>query len=431
MLLKKFNWVYTIDGEIMKKRKLKIGNIILFGLAVLVTSFILFTIITSLFKKEDVKLFNIKGKTLSEIETYTKENNISLNIDYEYSDDVKKDGIIKQSIENDTKITDNMKLDIVVSKGIDYKKYNVDELGFVPIMMYHGIHNLKNEDTEFIGGNVDEDGYQRTAEAFREDLEFYYMNGYRMIRLNDYINGIIDVKAGLSPIVLTFDDGLENNIKVTGLDKDGNIIIDPNSAVGILEEYKKKYPDFNVTATFFVNGGLFNQNEYNEKILNWLVDNGYDVGNHTNSHPDFTTISSTQSQREVSSIYKILDKIIPNKYVKIVALPFGSPYDIDHTNFKDILSGNYDGYEYETISTLRVGWEPERSPFSKNVNIKFLKRIRAYDANGKEGSFDIKSTFKNLEANRYISDGDKNTIVIMENDEKYLGNTYNLEVIKY
>lgn len=71
-----------------------------------------------------------------------------------------------------------------------------------------------------------------------------------MIRLNDYINGIVDVELGKSPIVLTFDDGLENNIKVTGLDSDGNIIIDPNSAVGILEEFKKKYPDFNVTATF-------------------------------------------------------------------------------------------------------------------------------------------------------------------------------------
>ena len=32
------------------------------------------------------------------------------------------------------------------------------------------------------------------------------------------------------------------------------------------EEFKKKHPDANVTATFFVNGGIFNQNEYNEKI---------------------------------------------------------------------------------------------------------------------------------------------------------------------
>ena len=47
------------------------------------------------------------------------------------------------------------------------------------------------------------------------------------------------------------EEGNEDNIKVTGLDDKGNIIIDKNSAVGILEEFKKKHPDTNVTATFF------------------------------------------------------------------------------------------------------------------------------------------------------------------------------------
>ena len=56
----------------------------------------------------------------------------------------------------------------------DYKSNNVDELGEVPIMMYHGIHNKRNSETKYIGGNVDKDGYQRTSEAFANDLEFYY-----------------------------------------------------------------------------------------------------------------------------------------------------------------------------------------------------------------------------------------------------------------
>ena len=79
---------------------------------------------------------------------------------------------------------------------LDYKQYKVDELGEVPIMMYHGVHNKKSSDTNYIGGNVDKDGYTRTAEAFRNDLEFYYQNGYRMIKLSDYINGKIDVEYG-------------------------------------------------------------------------------------------------------------------------------------------------------------------------------------------------------------------------------------------
>ena len=39
----------------------------------------------------------------------------------------------------------------------------------------------------------------------------------------------------------------------------------------------------------------------------------------------------------------------------------------------------------------------------------FLKRIRAYDNNGKE--FDIEMNFKILENKKYISDGDKDTII--------------------
>ena len=311
----------------------------------------------------------------------------------------------------------------------DYVNNNVNELGEVPIMMYHGIHDKKNSDTEYTGGNVDKDGYQRTSEAFRNDLEFYYNNGYRMISLDDYVDGNIDVELGKSPIIITFDDGLSNNIKVTGLDSNGDIIIDPNSAVGILEEFKRKYKDYNVTATFFVNGGLFGQPEYNEKILKWLVNNGYDIGNHTYSHVNFTTVGSEESQKEVGSVYEILDKIIPNQYVNIVALPFGSPYNIEHDNMKYILDTNYNGKNYKTKSALRVGWKAESSPFSKDFNPTFLKRIRAYDNNGVE--FDIEMNFKLLENTRYISDGDKNTIVVTKDKESSINNIYNKEIITY
>lgn len=371
-------------------------------------------------------MIDLTNKTKEEVEEYCLENNLVLNFVYEHNS-IKKGLVISQNIQENTEINEGDELIITLSLGLDYETLKVNELGNIPIMMYHGIHNVT--DNEYTGGNVDKDGYQRTAEAFRKDLEFYYNSGYRMIRLNDYVNGIIDVEAGLSPLVLTFDDGLANNIKVLGLDENGDIIIDPNSAVGILEEYKKKYPDFNVTATFFVNSWLFRQSSYNDKILNWLVDNGYDVGNHSYSHADFTTISYEKSVQEIGSLYNILDKYIPEKYVNIVALPFGSPYSTTHDNFKAILKGNYNGKYYETISALRVGWEADYSPFSTSFNKNFLKRIRAYDNNGKE--FDIEMNFKILENTKYISDGDKDTIVIPESKSSKLNNGYNLEIITY
>ena len=372
--------------------------------------------------KED-KNTMIKLNTLEEANTFAKDKNIKININYDYSDTIEKDKIISQSIKEGDSLKDITELTIEVSLGkLDKEKLasdGINELGIVPIMMYHGIREKTKNSTGTVGGNVDKDGYNRTPEAFKKDLEFYYENGYEMIRLEDYINGKVTAGYGKSPIILTFDDGNEDNIRVTGLDDNGNIIIDKNSAVGILEEFKKEHKDVNVTATFFVNGGIFNQSEYNDKILKWMVENGYDIGNHTQTHLDIKKSSSDRVQKEIAYVYDELEKVIPGKYVKIIALPFGSPYVKSHDNFKYVLSSTYNNKTYETEAALRVGWEPEVSCFNKDFDKTFLKRCRAYDNNGKE--FDIDMVFNSiLKTTKYISDGNPDTIVVKEKDKDKL-----------
>lgn len=391
----------------MKKKKMRIKHKnIMVAIVVIIGLLVIIPLFSNKEEKEKL-LTDFSGMNIFEVQSYGDKHAMDVNIDYQYSDSVMKDEVIESSI------YDNQ-INVIVSKGkIDenvYREYKVNELGRVPIMMYHGIVNTT--ETNYIGGNVDKDGYNRTANAFREDLEFYYQNGYRMIRLIDYVNGKIDVELGYSPIILTFDDGNQNNFNVLGKDDSGNLIIDPNCAVGILESFKTKYPEFKVTATFFVMNGLFNQGKYNEEILKWLVSNGYDIGNHTTNHANFTEIDMNKTQEVVGKMYKKLDNILGENYVKIIALPYGSPYKKSHDNYPYILKGTYDGYSYETIATLRVGWESEVSPFNKSFDQYFLKRCRAYDNNGKE--FDIEMVFKNLEKNRYISDGDIDTVVIKE-----------------
>ncbi len=413
-----------------KKRKLNISKVVVLIIVVIIIVLGVFFIVKK--GSENKKLLMIELTTIEEANTFTKDNNLKLEVSYEYSDEIAKDKIISQNIKKGTELKDTDTIVIVVSKGkIDKEKLasdGINELGKVPIMMYHGIRERTSSSTGTTGGNVDKDGYNRTPEAFRQDLEFYYENGYRMIRLDDYINGKVDVEYGKSPIILTFDDGNEDNIKVTGLDENGDIIIDKNSAVGILEEFKKKHPDANVTATFFVNGGIFNQSKYNEKILKWMVDNGYDIGNHTQTHLDIKKSSSDRVQKEIAYVYDKLEEMIPGKYVKIIALPFGSPYVKTHDNFKYVLSTTYNDKTYDTEAALRVGWEPEVSCFDKDFDKTFLKRCRAYDNNGKE--FDIEMVFKNLEKNRYISDGDPNTITIKESNKDKLVET-NMKIITY
>ncbi len=374
---------------------------------------------------EEIKMIDLTGKTVAEITDFTVDNNITLNVVEEYSS-YDFNLIFEQSITPGTILKENATIDIKVSRGIDYVNLKVNELGRIPVMMYHGIYDKVNE---YTGGNVDPSGYHRTAKAFREDLEFYYKSGYRMIRLEDYVLGKIDVEAGYSPIVLTFDDGLTNNFNVLGLDEDGDLIIDPDSAIGILEEFKTKYPDFNVTATFFLNRSLFNQSQYNEKILTWLIENGYDIGNHSYTHADLSNISTIEVQEEIGKQYDLFEQHIKDNYVNIIALPFGKPYNFDDPNFSYILNANYQDKNYETVATLRVGWEADYSPFSSSFNQKFIKRIRAYDNNGLD--FDIAYNFKILENNKYISDGNIDTIAVSLSDELNVVNNYNLEIITY
>ena len=411
-----------------RKKKIKIKSFLVLIIVIL----LIIVVPKKLFSHSEKKEENVltgdiietyEGKKIDTLEKLIEGKDYIINKNYEYNKELLKDEIIEVSLKD-------KEIDVIVSKGMPdkslYKEKKVNELGKVPIMMYHGI--IDTEDNKYTGGNVDKDGYNRTAKAFREDLEFYYKSGYRMVRLSDYVNGIIDVELGYSPIILTFDDGNKNNFNVLGRNEDGSLKIDPNCAVGILEEFKKKYPDFHVTATFFVMDGIFNQSEYNKEILDYLVNNGYDVGNHTTIHPDFTTIGTSKTQEVVGKMYKKLDDLLGDKYVKIIALPFGSPYKKTHANFQYIVKGEYEGYSYETEALLRVGWEPEVSPFNKDFDKLFLKRCRAYDNDGKE--FDIKMVFSNLEKNRYISDGDKDTIVIKETDESKLSDKYT-NVISY
>lgn len=374
-------------------------------------------------KEEESEIRDFKNMTLESVKEYIDKKKFELSITYDYNDTVEKNKVIESSIEDN-------KVSITVSLGSvpldEFKNKKVNELGNVPIMMYHGIVNTTTN--KYTGGNVDKDGYNRTSHAFYKDLEMYYEKGYRLIRLKDYIDGNINVELGLSPIILTFDDGNENNFKVIKKNDDGSLEFDPESAIGVLERFKHEHSDMNVTATFFLNGGLCNQKEYNEDIMKWLVDNGYDIGNHTISHVDFTKIGIEKTKYEVGALYQKLENVIPGKYVNIIALPFGSPYKKTNQNYPYIIDGEYEGLKYHTEGALRVGWEAEVSPFNKSFDPSFLKRIRAYDNNGKE--FDIEMNFKLLESKRFISDGNNNLITIPKSKENNLCET-NLKVVTY
>ena len=48
--------------------------------------------------------------------------------------------------------------------------------------------------------------WARTPANFRKDLERLREGGYRLVGLGDFLDGRIDLPAGTTPAVLTFDD---------------------------------------------------------------------------------------------------------------------------------------------------------------------------------------------------------------------------------
>jgi hypothetical protein len=147
-----------------------------------------------------------------------------------------------------------------------------NELGRVMILEYHKI-------------DYPEERWTRTPENFRRDLETLYARGYRLQSLNGLVEGRITVPAGTTPVVLTFDDSSAGQFRY--VEHNGTLEIDPKSGVGVLEAFIREKPDFGRAATFFVLPGakapnnLFNQPEHEGRKLRWLVEQGYELGNHT------------------------------------------------------------------------------------------------------------------------------------------------------
>ena len=284
---------------------------------------------------------------------------------------------------------------------IDIYAIKPNEAGEIMVLMYHHIREPEAE-------------WARTPENFRKDLLTLYDKGFRPISLNDYVSGNITTEAGFTPVVMTFDDGNQNNFNMIQ-NNAGEWIIDPDSAVGILVDFNEKHPDFPLKATFYINGGTpFGQKEFIEYKLNYIVDKGMEIGNHTNTHIDFTQASGEKMQEELGKLKQLVSKNVTGYEVNTLALPFGSkPKNQDLRKY--LVEGSYGDTSYSHVAILEVGWDPYRSPFHKDFDFTRIRRVRASETKvDGVGMYDWIKAFESGKRIRYISDGDSDIISIPE-----------------
>ncbi len=270
-----------------------------------------------------------------------------------------------------------------------------NEAGQILILEYHRI-----------GGA--EDRWTRSLENFRADLDRLYREGYRPVSLGDVLDGRITLPAGLSPVVLTFDDSSPGQFRY--LERDGDVEIDPDSAVGILLEFHRAHPDFAAKATFYVLPAaaqphrLFGQPAYEHRKLRHLVELGFEIGNHTLWHHNLGRADAATIHHQLASAVRIIREAVPGYPVRTLALPFGAyPADL-----APAIAGEANGTTYRHEAILMVAGGPALSPFAAAFDPFHLPRVQATSAEMEHWL----GHFARRPEERFVSDGDPDTVTI-------------------
>ena len=270
-----------------------------------------------------------------------------------------------------------------------------NELGRVMILEYHKVAEPENR-------------WTRTPANFRRDLETLYAKGYRLIGLNELIDGQIALPMGTTPVVLTFDDSSPGQFRY--IDKDGQLVIDPDCAVGILDAFAEAHPDFGRKATFYVLPGaskpnrLFDQPEYEAQKLQYLVSDGFEIGNHTLWHANLGKYPEPVVRDQIARAEVWIHRYIPQYRIRTLALPHG----VYPKQVAWALHGTAGGTTYEYDAILEVGGGPAPSPFAQTFDPTHLPRIQAIESELQHWL----AHFDHTPGARFVSDGDAATVTI-------------------
>lgn len=283
-----------------------------------------------------------------------------------------------------------------------------NELGMVLVLEYHKI--TKPDDQ-----TAPEPDYCRSALHFRQDVELLKAEGYYPITVKELATGTIDIPAGKSPVVLTFDDSSIGQYRI--LD-DGTV--DPECAVGILQSAAKD-GTWPVKAAFFPlldvdvpEHILFGQPDFVQQKLQNLARWGCEIGSHTYTHLNMKKSSADVIRKELALSQKKIQDLVGGGYkVYTLSVPFGEYPE----NLSLLESGEYDGVSYSYQAALAVTGGPSYSPFSTKFDPMHILRVIVQHDELKKVVDDLKKT----PGLRYISDGDPAVISVPATTAEKLG----------
>ncbi|HEY5334425.1 MAG TPA: polysaccharide deacetylase family protein [Mycobacteriales bacterium] len=257
---------------------------------------------------------------------------------------------------------------------------HANELGQIPVLMMHQVVSDPQGD------------YDMTPAELRAQLTSLAGQGYVPVTMADVAAGKIDIPAGRSPVVLTFDDSSRSQL---ALDPAGNPT--PDCAVGILQAVAVAHPGFTATASFYINHNAFGQSDPTT-YLRWLARHGYEVGDHTQTHANLRALSATGVQQEIGEIQAGITAAL-GQGARTMALPFGS--EPKPGSLARVGGSGARAYDFDAV--LLVGANPASSPFSTSWDPDAVPRVRVAN---KHVEYDAVYWLPKIASTRYISDGD-------------------------
>lgn len=202
----------------------------------------------------------------------------------------------------------------------------------VPILNYHSVNiEGKRGDTPKISPQV-----------FEQQMNFIYRKGYKVISMEEYINSLKSRKKIKNAVVITFDDGYDDNYIY---------------AFPVLKKYGFPTTIFLIVKHIGKSEGFLNYQQVRE-----MEENGFSFGSHTINHIYLPAIKDAgELRKEIFGSKKVLEKELQHK-IDYISYPLGG--------FSEQILGLVKEAGFVAAFTTNRG----RDKFNKNIFA--LKRIK-------------------------------------------------------
>jgi peptidoglycan/xylan/chitin deacetylase (PgdA/CDA1 family) len=280
-----------------------------------------------------------------------------------------------------------------------------NELGRIPILEYHLITDHESR-------------WSVSREHFRRDLELLYARGYRPVTVAELVDKKLDLPAGMSPVIFTFDDASPSQFRY--VQSGDSLAIDSTSALGIWLDFHRTHPDWGNKAVFCVLPGAAaghaffgdkdiegQKTQWRLRKLRFLAAQGFELCDHTLWHANLGKYSDDVVQEQIARGALAIDSAVAGYRVRTFALPLGVwPKNralAQSGEWRDPKTGRVTRYAFDAI--LEVAGGPARSPYDPAFNALSLPRVEVFaDA--------LEHTLDQLDRSgmRYVSDGNPATI---------------------